>query len=161
MRGTKRDKSMNWDLQVFFFCLYNTCIYLIPPPRSGYWDFKHFKAVLNSKLSIFLVVDFAEPKLPSLLYYLLIYGGRGDSCLFLRALALSKTRTALSRFWTEVTDSISYDDNHYDKCALSSNDIHSGIFTGDWKMLPKSRFIRLNSMAVQTDIKSHIQKHFI
>ena len=28
----------------------------------------------------------------------------------------SETQTALSRIWTRVTDSISYDDNHYAKC---------------------------------------------
>ena len=35
---------------------------------------------------------------------------------FPRALEQSKTRTTLSRIWTQVTYSISFDNNHYTKC---------------------------------------------
>ena len=35
---------------------------------------------------------------------------------FPRVLAWSKLQTALSRIWTWLADSISYDDNHYAKC---------------------------------------------
>ena len=58
---------------------------------------------------------------PSLPYYLPIdeVGIEGFMSL-LRALVLSEIQTALSRFSTQVTDSISHDDNCYAKQASTT-----------------------------------------
>ena len=57
-------------------------------------------------------------KEPSLPYNLMIAGKRRDEFIpFQRVLAQSEMQTALSRIWTWVTDSISFNDNHYALCA--------------------------------------------
>ena len=58
----------------------------------------------------------ANSKEPSLPYYLSIARERRDGFMhFPKALAQSEIQTASTRIWTQVTDSISYDDNHYAK----------------------------------------------
>ena len=55
----------------------------------------------------------AIPKESSLPYYLFIALERKDGwLLFLSVLAVGEMLTASFRFWTRITESISYDDNH-------------------------------------------------
>ncbi len=70
---------------------------------------------MNSEFSFSWTGCQTKAKEHSLPYYLLIAGGRQmDSSL--RVLAQNEMWTASSRIWTQVTDSISYDDNiHYAK----------------------------------------------
>ena len=57
----------------------------------------------------------------SLPYNLPITGGRTDGFMpFQRALAQNEMQTALSRIWTQVADSISYDNNSCAKCPTVS-----------------------------------------
>ena len=51
---------------------------------------------------------------PSLLYYLLIAGGRIIGFIpFPRVLVLCEMQSVSSRFWIRVAMSIPYEDNHY------------------------------------------------
>ena len=45
---------------------------------------------------------------------------------FPRVLARRETRTAASKIWIEVIDSLSYDDNHYAKSALLIGAVSKG-----------------------------------
>ena len=56
----------------------------------------------------------------SLPCYLLIAGSKEEMylCLSPKALAQMEMQTALSRFWTWVINSISYDDDRYPKNAF-------------------------------------------
>ena len=59
-----------------------------------------------------------KAKEPSLLYYSSrAGGGQIDSLPFLRKFVRSEMPIASSRIWSQVTNSISYDANHYTKFA--------------------------------------------
>ena len=52
-------------------------------------------------------------KEPIMSYYLLIAGIEKWTDAFLKGISKSERQIALSRIWTWVANSISYDDNHY------------------------------------------------
>ena len=69
---------------------------------------------LNSEFSFFWTGCRTKVKEHSLPYYLPIAGGRIIGFIpFSRVLVLWEMQSALSRIWTHVAMSISYDDNHY------------------------------------------------
>ena len=64
-----------------------------------------------------------NPKEPSLPYRLPIAGEKSDGFMFSpKPLAQIETQSASFRFWTQVTDSISYDNNRSTKLASLSGD---------------------------------------
>ena len=86
--------------------------------RSGWiWhkvNFKQSLTGLNSEFSFFETICLTKAEEPSLPYYLPIARGRIIGFIpFPRVLVLSEMQSVLSRIWTHVAVSISYDDNHY------------------------------------------------
>ena len=78
--------------------------------------FKQYKAGLNSEFSFSRTDCLTETKEYRPPYYLLIGRERMDEFMpFPTVLVWSEMQTASSRIWTQVTDPISYDDNHYAK----------------------------------------------
>ena len=92
---------------------YGISIFTKPSARAGYDTrsiFKQSLTGLNSEFSF----SFTKAEEPSLPYYLPIAGGRIIGFIpFPRVLVLCEMLSVLSRIWTHVTVSISYDDNHY------------------------------------------------
>ena len=88
-----------------------------PSARAGYDPrsvFKRSLAGLNSEFSFSWTSCLTKAEEPSLSYYLPIAGGRTTGFIpFPRVLALCEMQSVLSRIWTRVTVSISYDDNDY------------------------------------------------
>ena len=69
---------------------------------------------LNSEFSFSLTSCLTKAEEPSLPYYLPIAGGRIIGFIpFPRVLVLCEMQSVLSRIWTRVAVSISYDNNHY------------------------------------------------
>ena len=97
------------------------CIY--PTPTS--WaecdtqsTFKWNTAGLNSEFSFSKIGCLIKSREPNLPYYLLITRGRIDVFMPLQwTLAWIETQIASSRIWTQVTNSISYNENWY-VCVL-------------------------------------------
>ena len=68
---------------------------------------------LNSEFSFSKTNCLTKAKEPNLPCYLNIASGRTDGVIpFPRELMWSETQTTSSRIWTQVTNSISYDNNH-------------------------------------------------
>ena len=73
---------------------------------------------MNSEFSKLKTGRLTKVKETSLPYYLPIPGERTNRFMaFSKELKWSKIQTILSRIWTWVDDSISYDDNHYTEHA--------------------------------------------
>ena len=92
--------------------------YLPPPPlgqdmTQGQF-FKRSLTGLNSEFSFSCTSCLTKAEEPSLPYYLPIGGGRIIGFIpFPRVLVLCEMQSVLSRIWTLVAVSISYNDNHY------------------------------------------------
>ena len=93
--------------------------YLPTPPlrqdmTQGQFFFKQSLTGLNSEFSFSKTSCLSKAEEPSLPYYLPIAGGRIIGFIpFPRVLVLYEMQSVLSRIWTRITMSISYDDNHY------------------------------------------------
>ena len=84
------------------------------PLRSGRIWHKVSLTGLNSVFFFSYTSCLSKAKEPSLPYYLPITGGRiFGSIPFPRVLVLCEMQSVLSRVWSRVAVSISYDDNHY------------------------------------------------
>ena len=85
--------------------------------RAGYDTrsiFKQSLTGLNSEFSFSLTSSLTKAEEHSLSYYLPIAGGSLIVFIpFPRVLVLCEMQSVLSRIWTRVTVSISYDNNHY------------------------------------------------
>ena len=94
-------------------------IYLFtnPAAQAGYDTrslFKRSLTVLNSEFSFSQTSFLTKAEEPSLPYYLPIAGGRIIGFIpFPRVLVLCEMQSVMSRIWTRVAVSISYDDNDY------------------------------------------------
>ena len=92
-------------------------IFTNPSTRAGddtRSSFKQSLTGLNSEFSFSYTSCPTKAEEPSLPYYLPIAGGRIIGFIpFSRVLVLCKMQSVLSRIWTRVAVSISYDDNHY------------------------------------------------
>ena len=92
-------------------------IFTNPSTLAGYDTRSIFKWSLtgwNSKFSFSKTSCLTKAEEPSLPYYLPIAGGRIIGFIpFLMVLVLCEMQSVLSRIWTHVAVSISYDDNHY------------------------------------------------
>ena len=92
-------------------------IFTNPSARAGYDTrsiFKRSLTGLNSEFSFSKTSCLTKAEEPSLPYYLPIAGGRIIGFItFPRVLVLSEMQSILSRIWTRVAVSISYDNNHY------------------------------------------------
>ena len=103
-----------------------TCITLFtnPSTRAGYDTRSFLNKVLtglNSEFSFSYTSCLTKAEEPSLPYYLPIAGGRIiGSIPFPRVLMLCEMQSVLSRIWTRVAMSISYDDNHYTTGTFTS-----------------------------------------
>ena len=76
--------------------------------------FKQSLTGLNSKFSFSWTSCLNKAEEPSQPYYLLIAGGRIIGFIpFSRVFVLCEMQSVLSRIWTRVAMSISYDNNHY------------------------------------------------
>ena len=88
-----------------------------PSAQAGYDTRSFFKwsfTGLNSEFSFSKTSCLTKAEEPSLPYYLPIAGGRIIGFIpFPRVLVLCEMQSVLSRIWTCVAVSISYDDNHY------------------------------------------------
>ena len=76
-----------------------------------------------SGVKLICIQSFPSPRLVAFLnnlpFYLAIAGERRDGYMpFPRGLATSENLTTLSRIWTKIAKSISYDDKHYAKCTF-------------------------------------------
>ena len=88
-------------------------IYPTPPPKSVCDT-----AGLNSKFSFPSTGCLNKTKEPYLLYLLLLVTERTDGFItFSREVARNVIQVALSRIWTQVIDSIFYNNNSYAKHA--------------------------------------------
>ena len=94
-----------------------SCTYLPNPSAQAGCHTKFFKQSLiglNSEVSFSSIGCLTEAREHSLPYYLPIAGRRIIGFItFPRVLVLCEIQSALSRIWTHVGVSISYDDNHY------------------------------------------------
>ena len=80
--------------------------------------FRGVKLVWSKSFPFPILLALPGLKEPSLSNNLSVFRWKTDGFMpFLKVLSTSKILTALSRIWTQVTDFISYDDNHYAKCA--------------------------------------------
>ena len=99
----------------------NTYLYIYvftnPSARAGYDIRSIFKQSLtsfNSEFSFSSIICLTKAEEPSLPYYLPIAGGRIIGFIpFPRVLVLCEMRSVLSRIWTCVAVSISYNNSHY------------------------------------------------
>ena len=100
-----------------WFTVSSLSIFTNPSGRAGYDIISIFKLSLtgfNSEFSFSLTSCFTKAEEPSLPYYLPIAGGRIIGFIsFPWVLVLCEMQSGLSRIWTLVAVSISYDDNHY------------------------------------------------
>ena len=88
---------------------------------QGQYCFKWSLKGLNSEFSFSKTSCLTNAVEPSLPYYLLIAGGRIIGFIpFPRVLVLCEMQSALSRIWTCVAVSISYDGNHYTTGRLTN-----------------------------------------
>ena len=105
------------DHHVYIYIYIYIYIFTNPSPRAGYdmrSIFKQSLTGLNSEFSFSLTSCLTKAEEPSLSYYLPIAGGRIIGFIpFPRVLVLCEMQSVLSRIWTLVAVSISYDDNHY------------------------------------------------
>ena len=83
------------------------------PNQKSHFFLEQRKAGLNLQFSNCQFCCLTKAKEPSLPYYFSITGRRDGFMTFLRTLVWSVTQTASSRIWTQVSDSISYDNNCY------------------------------------------------
>ena len=94
-----------------------TTLFTDPSAQAGYDTrsiFKRSLTGLNSEFSFFQTSCLTKAEESSLSYYLPIAGGRIIGFIpFPRVLVLCELQSVLSRIWTRVAMSISYDDNHY------------------------------------------------
>ena len=92
-------------------------LFINPSPRAGYDTrsiFKQSLTDLNSEFFFSKTSCLTKAEEISLPYYLPIAGGRMIRFIpFPRVLVLCEMQSVLSRIWTRVTVSISYNDNHY------------------------------------------------
>ena len=92
-------------------------IFTNPSAQAGYDTrsiFKQSLTGLNSEFSFSYTSCLTKAEELSLSYYLPIAGGRIIGfILFPRVLVLREMQSVLSRIWTCIAVSISYDDNHY------------------------------------------------
>ena len=80
------------------------------------------------RFSLFYTGCLTQANEPSLIYYLSIAGGRRDWFIsFSWALVQSKILTTLLRIWTQISSSISYENNCYTTCIIH-------IHTPSWKI---------------------------
>ena len=97
--------------------IYKIIIFTNPTARVGYDTRSIFKwslMGLNSEFSFSWTSCLTKVEELSLPYYLSIAGGRIIGFIpFPRVLVLCEMQSVLSRIWTLVAVSISYDDNHY------------------------------------------------
>ena len=113
----------------------NHILFTNPSARAGYDTrsifFKWSLTGLNSEFSFFQTSCLTKAGEPSLSCYLPIAGGRIIGFIpFPRVLVLCEMLSVLSRIWTRVAVSISYDDNHYTTGT-----------SGFWLMQLQSRYI--------------------
>ena len=101
-------------LTIIYIYIY---IFTNPSDRAGYDTRSIFKwslTGLNSGFSFSCTSCLTKAEEPSLPYYWPIAGGRIIGFIpFPRVLVLCEMQSVLSRIWTPVTMSISYDDNYY------------------------------------------------
>ena len=102
-----------------------------PSTQAGYDTRSIFKLSLtglNSEFSFSLTCCLTKAKEPSLLYYLLIAGGRIIGFIpFQQVLVLCEMQSVLSRIWTRVAVSISYDDNKYTMGTSTSVEVYKTL----------------------------------
>ena len=107
----KSTSTLFFDIYIYIY------IYTNPSARAGYDTrsvFKRSLTGLNSEFSFSWTSCLTKAEEPNLLYYLPIAGGRIIGFIhFPRVLMLCEMQSVLSRIWTRVVESISYDDNHY------------------------------------------------
>ena len=115
--------TISWILAYFDICsldflkLAHVCIYPTPLHEQDVTQGQFFKvslASLNSVFSFSKTGCYTKAEEPSLPYFSTIAGGRIAGFIpFPRLLERCEMQTVLSRIWTQVTISISYDCNHY------------------------------------------------
>ena len=115
-----RDLKIERLIEIYNFCLCQyICIFTNPSARAGYDTRSIFKRSLTGLNSEF---SFSKAEEPSPPYYLPIAGGRIFGFIpFPRVLLLCEMQSVPAMIWTRVTESISYDDNHYTTGTSSAN----------------------------------------
>ena len=88
-------------------------VFTKPSTQTGCDTTSVFFTSLNSEFSFSLTSDYTQAKEPSLPYYLPIAERMIGFIPFPRALVPCEMQSVLSRIWTCVAISISYDDSHY------------------------------------------------
>ena len=115
------------------FTTVGNLIHIYQPLHSGRYDtrsiFKWSLTGLNSEFSFSKASCLTRTEEPSLPYYLPIAGGRIIGFIpFPRVLMLCEMQSVLSRIWTHVAMSISYNDNNY---TTDTSDFHRKSYLSD------------------------------
>ena len=143
-------------------------LFTIPSARAGYDTkaiFKRSLTGLNLEFSFSWTSCLTKAEGPSLPYYLLKAGERIIGFIpFPRVLVLCEMQSVLSRIWTRVAVSISYDDNIYTTGTSKDNhDPHSNIIA--WLnvelifSMPQSIFFSTLSHFMVGNIDTHTHTH--